>query len=89
MEKPNSFERNTPEIGVYEYYKSTPEERRYYQVIGFANHTETDEVFAIYVPLYGPEDEAELQARPLAMFAESVEHNGEIVPRFRYAEDER
>lgn len=86
MKKPASPVRNYPDTGVYEHYKSTPEERRYYQVLGFARHTETGEILAVYIPLYvipehtGPR----LQVRPLDMFMEKVEHNGKIVSRFRY-----
>lgn len=47
-----SGKRSYPEVGVYEHYKSTPQDRRYYQVLGFARHTETEEMLVIYVPLY-------------------------------------
>ncbi len=75
-----------PYPGVYEHFKSTPESRRYYLVLGFAKHTESGEVLAVYVPLYvipehtGPR----LQVRPLSMFLEEVEHDGNSVPRFRF-----
>ena len=86
MEKYASPERQYPNTGVYEHYKSTPECRRYYQVLGFARHTETEEILAVYIPLYViPEHTGlRLQVRPLEMFIEDVEHNEEIVPRFRY-----
>jgi hypothetical protein len=75
-----------PPIGVYEHYKSTPKDRRYYQVLGFARHTETEEILAVYIPLYViPKHKGlRLQVRPLAMFMEVVEYNGETIPRFRY-----
>lgn len=75
-----------PNVGVYEHYKSTSEDKRYYQVLGFARHTERDELLAVYIPLYViPEHTGlRLQARPLDMFVEDVEHNGETMPRFRY-----
>ena len=75
-----------PQSGIYEYYKSTPEFRRYYQVLGVGRHTETDELLVFYIPLYylsehtGPK----LQARPLDMFIEDIEHNGKTMPRFAY-----
>lgn len=86
MEKQASPEHHYPPVGVYEHYKSTPEDRRYYQVIGFARHTETDEIVVVYVPLYVvPEHRGpRLQVRPLDMFTETVEVNGLQVPRFRY-----
>jgi len=86
MEKINTPEREYPSAGVYEHYKSTPEDRRYYQVLGFARHTETEEILAVYIPLYViPEHKGlRLQVRPLDMFLESVEHEGQSMPRFRY-----
>ena len=75
-----------PSVGVYEHYKSTAADKRMYQVLGFARHTETDEILAVYIPLYIiPEHMGlRLQVRPLTMFMEDVEHNGRTVPRFRY-----
>lgn len=75
-----------PPVGVYEHYKSTASDKRYYQIIGFARHTETDEILVVYVPLYViPEHKGlRIQVRPLDMFIENVEYNGSIMPRFRY-----
>jgi hypothetical protein len=86
MEKATTSERQYPLTGVYEHYKSTADDKRYYQVLGFAKHTETEEILAVYIPLYViPEHTGlRLQVRPLDMFMEEVEHNGEVVPRFRY-----
>lgn len=86
MEEKNTPERNYPYTGVYEHYKSTPKNRRYYQVLGFARHTETEEILVVYIPLYViPEHKGlRLQVRPLGMFMESIEHEGQIMPRFRY-----
>ena len=64
--------------GVYEHYKG-----KRYLVLGVARHTESGELMAVYVPLYqvpGPE----MAARPLAMFTEDVNVEGEWRPRFRY-----
>ena len=52
-----------------------------YEVIGVARHSETREPMVVYRPLYG---EGGLWVRPLAMFTETVTHNGEPVPRFAY-----
>ena len=86
MKKSGSAERQYPETGVYEHYKSTPALRRCYQVLGFAKHTETEEIFAVYIPLYViPEHTGlRLQVRPLDMFSDTVEYNGKVVPRFRF-----
>lgn len=77
---------NYPNTGVYEHYKSTPKSKRYYQVIGFARHTETDEILAVYIPLYViPEHKGlRLQVRPLEMFLEDVIIDNKKVPRFKY-----
>lgn len=77
---------NYPNTGVYEHYKSTSESKRYYQVLGLARHTETEEILAVYIPLYViPEHKGlRLQVRPLNMFMESVEYEGQTMPRFRY-----
>ncbi len=86
MEEAKTSERQYPNTGVYEHYKSTDGDKRLYQVLGFAKHTETEEILVVYIPLYViPEHTGlRLQVRPLDMFMEDVEHNGKVVPRFRY-----
>lgn len=78
--------RDYPPTGVYEHYKSTPQNRRYYQLIGFARHTETEEILALYIPLYVIPEHTGLrfQVRPLDMFMEDVEMDGKTTPRFKY-----
>lgn len=62
------------EPGRYRHYKGN-----FYQVIGTARHSETDERLVVYRPLYG---EGGLWVRPEAMFAETVLVDGKKVPRF-------
>jgi hypothetical protein len=62
------------EPGRYRHYKGND-----YEVIGIARHSETDEELVVYRPLYG---ERGLWVRPLAMFTETVEVDGETQPRF-------
>ncbi|RLT95318.1 MAG: DUF1653 domain-containing protein [Ketobacter sp.] len=62
--------------GRYRHYKG-----RDYEVIGVGRHSETEEPMVVYRTLYGDYD---LWVRPLAMFTENVEVNGETLPRFRY-----
>jgi hypothetical protein len=50
-----------------------------YEVLGVATHSETHERYVVYRPLY---TDSGLWVRPLAMFAETVTHNGAEVPRF-------
>jgi hypothetical protein len=61
-------------LGRYRHYKG-----RDYSVVGFARHSETEEVMVLYVPLYG---EGGYWVRPLTMFTESVVVDGSEVPRF-------
>jgi hypothetical protein len=72
--------------GIYAHYKNTPESPRYYQVLGVARNTETDELYALYIPLYVIPEHTGVrwQVRPLDMFLEKVEWQGETVDRFRY-----
>lgn len=63
-------------LGRYRHYKG-----RDYSVVGFARHSETEEVMVLYVPLYG---EGGYWVRPLAMFTENVVVDGKEVPRFSY-----
>lgn len=60
--------------GVYRHYKGSD-----YEVLGVAHHSETEEPLVVYRALYG---EFGLWVRPLAMFRENVEIDGEPVARF-------
>lgn len=64
------------ETGLYKHYKDL-----FYEVIGTARHSESLEDMVVYRALYG---EGELWVRPLAMFLESVEINGEVQKRFEF-----
>lgn len=52
-----------------------------YQVIGVAQHSETLEPLVVYRALYG---DGGLWVRPVAMWLETVERDGQTVPRFTY-----
>lgn len=70
--------------GIYRHYKGNE-----YQVYEVATHSETEEALVIYRPLYG---ERALWARPLSMWGETVQWQGESVLRFtwlRAAQDSR
>lgn len=67
--------------GIYQHYKG-----KRYQVYESAQHSETGETVVVYRCLYGDHS---LWVRPLAMFEESVEVNGERVPRFAFQSDEQ
>jgi len=68
------------EPGRYRHYKGN-----YYEVIGTARHSETEEPMVVYRPLYG---EGGLWVRPEAMFLETVEVDGKRVPRFSRCEED-
>ena len=61
--------------GRYRHYKGNE-----YTVLGVARHSETLEELVVYRQEYG---EQGLWVRPAAMFAETVEVDGQTVPRFQ------
>ena len=65
--------------GIYEHYKG-----KKYCVVGIARHSETVEEMVVYRKLY---DECDLWVRPKEMFLETVEVNGEAIPRFRLLQE--
>ncbi|MDB5204399.1 MAG: hypothetical protein JWP09_427 [Candidatus Taylorbacteria bacterium] len=52
-----------------------------YRVLALAKHSETLEDMVVYETLY-ENDLAKIWTRPLVMWEEKVEVNGEMVPRF-------
>jgi len=62
--------------GIYLHYKG-----QYYRVYETAQHSEDETFYVVYRPEYG---ERRLWVRPLEMFCETVEINGETLPRFKY-----
>ncbi|WP_083023175.1 DUF1653 domain-containing protein [Vreelandella lionensis] len=63
----------TPVPGIYRHYNSL------YEVVGTAQHSESEEPLVVYRALYG---DYGLWVRPLAMFTESVTKEGITQPRF-------
>lgn len=71
--------------GEYRHYKGKD-----YEVLDTALHSETLEKMVIYKALYKTEiNKNSLWVRPLKMFEEEVEVNGQTVPRFRYIEEKK
>lgn len=66
--------------GVYRHYKGP-----LYRVLGTARHSETEEELVVYQMLYG---DFSLWVRPLALFCQSVEHNGQLKPRFAFVAEQ-
>jgi len=63
-------------IGKYQHFKGN-----FYQVLHVAKHSETEALFVVYHPMVNPSD---IWVRPLAMFDETIEREGEFIKRFRY-----
>lgn len=64
--------------GRYRHYKGN-----FYEVVGIARHSETEEELVVYRKLYGDHS---LWVRPLGMFMENVQVDGCSVPRFERME---
>ena len=63
--------------GLYQHYKGMK-----YRVHSLVKHSETLEWLVFYECLY-ENPQAQLWVRPLKMFLESVQVNGETIPRFK------
>ncbi|BBN82766.1 hypothetical protein PA25_27510 [Pseudoalteromonas sp. A25] len=68
--------KQTLKAGIYQHYKGPK-----YRVHHVAKHSETGENMVVYQTLYGDFD---FWVRPLDMFNEHVQFNGELVPRFKF-----
>ena len=67
------------EPGEYLHYKGGR-----YQVVGIGLHTETEEPYVVYKPLYEIEGgQPDFWLRPLGMFTGTVVVDGAETPRFR------
>ena len=60
--------------GKYRHFKG-----KEYEVLGVAKHSETLEELVVYRALYG---DGAVWVRPVSMWNETIEHNGETVKRF-------
>ncbi len=66
--------------GRYRHHKGN-----FYEVLGVARHSESEEKLVVYRCLYG---DGSLWVRPLGMFMESVNVDGRKIPRFSRCEIE-
>jgi hypothetical protein len=70
-------------LGVYQHYKG-----KFYQLLGFTVHTETEERLAFYRSLYEtPSNPAGIWVRPLDMFKGELEFEGNMVKRFTLVQE--
>ncbi|MEO5499210.1 MAG: DUF1653 domain-containing protein [Candidatus Saccharimonadales bacterium] len=68
--------------GIYEHYKSTLENPKFYEVDYVVRSSDNGECFVIYHPLY-ESDDTTVPARPIDNFTDNAEVDREEVPRFR------
>jgi hypothetical protein len=70
--------------GIYRHYKG-----KEYEILGVGHHSETLDPLVIYRALYDTKEfgNNSLWARPLDLFLEEVDLNGQKVPRFEYLGD--
>jgi hypothetical protein len=74
------------QLGIYKHYKG-----KEYLVIGIARHSETQEFYVVYIPLYDILDNQGVQMaiRPLEMFNGYVwDSGGNKYKRFEYIDKE-
>lgn len=76
------FEIPPLEPGLYKHYKGNR-----YNVLGVGRHTEANEYFVVYSPMEQKPGVPAIWLRPYAMFRETVEVEGETIPRFRKIEE--
>lgn len=62
--------------GIYRHFKGN-----LYEVMTVARHTETEEDMVVYRALYG---DFGIWVRPLAMFTEQIERDGQRIARFEF-----
>ncbi len=67
---------NGIKLGKYRHFKGGE-----YEVVGFARHSETDEIMVIYKALYKGGD---TWVRPASMWDETVERDGKTFKRFEF-----
>ena len=62
--------------GIYRHFKGN-----LYEVMTVARHTETEQEMVVYRALYG---DFGIWVRPLAMFTEQIERDGQRITRFEF-----
>ncbi|EKE01029.1 MAG: hypothetical protein ACD_21C00239G0001 [uncultured bacterium] len=60
----------------YQHYKT----KQFYEIVGSARHTETNEELVVYKALYG---DNQMWVRPKEVFFGTVFYNGQKIPRFK------
>ena len=70
---------DTIPCGIWRHFKGNE-----YRVLAVARHSETLEPMVVYQALYG---DGGVWVRPLAMWNETVERDGEVFPRFTFIKE--
>jgi len=70
---------NEIKLGKYKHFKGN-----FYEVLALAKDSETLEEVVVYKALY---DKGNVWVRPKAMFLETIERDGKIMPRFEFVEE--
>jgi hypothetical protein len=70
------------EPGLYRHYKGG-----IYNVLGVGCNTEAHEYYVVYSPQAPKENRPRIWVRPYGMFVETVEIDGEEIPRFKKLKD--
>ena len=65
-------------LGRYKHYKGNE-----YNVLAVAKHSETLEDYVVYEALYDNKV-SKIWIRPLKMFLEKIEKDGELIDRFKF-----
>lgn len=73
MNAPSDIQPDVPRPGLYQHYKGG-----LYTVLCVGRHSETEE----WLVTYRAEADGTVWMRPLTMWAETLRHDGAIVPRF-------
>lgn len=66
--------------GIYEHFKSRPNDLKLYYAHGAVRDTISDEMMVVYESLYG--NEPTMSVRPYSIFFDEVEHDGQLMSRF-------
>ena len=73
----------TIKLGIYQHYRGMR-----YRVLGMAKHSETLEDLVVYEALYDNKV-SKTWARPLAMFLDKIEKDGELINRFEFVGEDK
>ena len=70
-------------LGIYQHHKGMK-----YRVLGVAKHSETLEDLVVYEALYDNKV-SKIWVRPLEMFLDKIEKDGELINRFEFVEEDK